>query len=174
MKNKFLTLFQIIAITSFFAVTVLGSGAGTADDPVVTKSYVDKCISDALSTNKISKNDIINEVLSKIETTNDNEVPIVTETSEYNNYKAVELKKGKIILGEEGTEIILRSGIAFAYITGVDSILDISTGTSLIDKNSISKNHLIIIPRGDGRGIRATEDAWILVKGKYSIEDYKA
>lgn len=177
MKNKILTLLQIAALTTVFAVTVFGSTAGTADDPVVTKSYVDKCINDAVSqvmSNKLSDSDI-EQIAEKAAELADNgkNVPTISESGTSDTYKAIELKTGKIIIGMEGTEIILRSGVAYAYITGVDTILDITTGESLEDKNSISKDHLIIIPRADGRGIRATEDAWVLVKGGYSIQDYE-
>jgi hypothetical protein len=179
MKNKIFTLFQISALTTVFAVTVLGSSAGTSDDPLVTKSYVDKCINDAVSqvtANKLSDSDI-NTIAEKVaDITNTDFSPVVSEStsSSPDTYKAVELKSGKIITGMEGTEIILRSGIAYAYITGADTILDITTGKSLDDKNSISKDHLIIIPRSDGRGIRATENSWVLVKGGYTITDYKS
>ncbi len=183
MKHKIYTAVTVLVLIAIPVVSVFSSSAGTSADPVVTKSYVDKCISDAV--NQVMANRITDEDIDKtahkaaelisLETGEDIELSVKESTSVAQplTYKAVELAANKVMIGEEGTEIIVRSGAVYIYITGIDSILDVTTGHSLVDKNSVSKDHLLVIPRGDGRGIRATENSWVLVKGGYSIEDPK-
>jgi len=84
-------------------------------------------------------------------------------------YNPVYLEEGQIILGEEGSEFIMRSGNGRAYITGVAGITDITSGREVNDKERISLNHLLVVPRNDGRGIKVSEGTWFLVKGGYKI-----
>ena len=71
----------------------------------------------------------------------------------------------------EGTELILRSGEATAVgnIDG-DGVSDVTLGVDLKMGEKINRNHLLIVPRKDGRGIVAKTDSWIMVKGKYEIK----
>lgn len=147
MRNKVLFFIQIVfTIISITVVTVLASQAGTTEDPLVAKSYVD---------------DKINSLL---ETLNDLEVSTSTYTPVY-------VETGQIVFGDEGTEIILRSGSAKTVIDGVDGLTNITTGENIQNGEKINTNNLIIVPRNDGRGIQALENCWFLIKGNYSIEE---
>ena len=80
------------------------------------------------------------------------------------------LKKGQKLLGN--CEIILRSGSAEAVCPGANGISDLTEGADLADKTVLSANHLLLVPRDDGRGLVVTStEAYIMVRGTYRIED---
>jgi hypothetical protein len=92
---------------------------------------------------------------------------VVTEDA---GYETVSVAVGKRLMGTDGTEIILRAGKGVVYITGKDGIADLTTGQNLVTGDKVQTNHLMVVPRGDGRGIVVSEAAWFLVKGDYTIE----
>ena len=80
---------------------------------------------------------------------------------------------GKSLICKDGTEIILRSGEARAIAIVVNGVMngltDITVGKDLAMEENIIANHLLIIPRDDGRGARALTNSFFLVKGDYEI-----
>jgi len=84
-------------------------------------------------------------------------------------FSAVELADGQKLIGTGGTEIILRSGEAAAIDNGVNGISDLTAGSDLMSGDAVGLNHLLMVPRADGRGITALTDAWVMVRGEYEI-----
>jgi len=82
----------------------------------------------------------------------------------------VELSPGKSLIGFSGTEIILRSGTARAVDSNLGGLCDVTAGTDLRSGEEIPRNHLLIVPRDDGRGISATSHAIVMVRGKYTLK----
>lgn len=85
-------------------------------------------------------------------------------------YKVLYLEAGKTLLGVEGTEIIVRSGEVTAIDNGLNGISDISQGLDLMTGAKCKTNHLLLIPRDDGRGIKAHTEAYIMIRGGYSFQ----
>ena len=144
-KDRWLNLFilgvifvTIVGVASVFAAE---NDAGTATDPVVTKSYVDQLFA------SISESDISSAV-----------------------FEVVEVEAGAKIIGAAGTEMILRGGKATAIDNGKDGISDLTAGKDLKTGTSISLNHLLLIPKDDGRGMNCTVQSWVMVKGEYTIK----
>ncbi len=98
--------------------------------------------------------------------------PTSTETAASNvTYVPVNAKKGQIIIGEEGTEIILRSGTGTGYCEGQNGLVNATTAGEILNGSKVSVNNLLIVPRSDGRGIKVTSDeAWFIIKGDYYIK----
>ena len=84
-------------------------------------------------------------------------------------FNAIELKEGSTLIGKQGCEIILRSGIAKAIVPGENGLSDITFGKDIINNDTLKEDHLLVIPADDGRGLKAETDIWILVKGDYEI-----
>ncbi len=152
MKSKLVIGFEIFAATVLVAAATVFASAGTESDPLVSKSYVD---------------DKIEQVLTII---NGGSVSVDTSSASSATYQTVYLSAGETVMGGEGTEIIMRSGKANVYITGADGIVDATTGSNLNDGAAAQTNHIMIVPRGDGRGLKATEGAWFLIKGEYTVQ----
>ena len=86
------------------------------------------------------------------------------------DYTVVYVTKGQSVVGS--CEIILRSGKAIALCPGANGISDLTAGADLADGTEISANHLLLVPRNDGRGITVTSaDAYVMVRGTYTVAD---
>lgn len=89
------------------------------------------------------------------------------------DYDVVYLTKGQTIVGS--SEFILRSGSAAATCPGINGITDITDGVDLTNGMEIPWNHLLLVPRDDGRGITVTSvEAYIMARGQYTIIDAQA
>ncbi len=86
------------------------------------------------------------------------------------HFVVVEIKNGGVLQGKEGTEMILRAGSASAIASKDGGVTDLTAGADLKDGTKITKNHLLIIPRDDGRGIRCTGLCYVMVKGDYELK----
>ncbi|MCL1808986.1 MAG: hypothetical protein FWG42_04350 [Clostridiales bacterium] len=86
------------------------------------------------------------------------------------SFAPVLLGEGQKLLGSEGAEIILRSGEAFAIDNGENGVSDLTSGKDLMSGDQVALNHLLLVPRADGRGIMALTEAWVMVKGIYDIQ----
>lgn len=143
MKKAAIVLTVVIAI--FGLTLVVGAAAadpGSETDPLVSKSYVDAQISQLKS----------------------------GSGSSAASFKPVMLTAGQKLIGEEGTEVILRSGEAMAIDNGANGVSDVTGAADLMTGYWVSQNHLLIIPKSDGRGITAKTDIWVMVRGAYSIQ----
>lgn len=130
---------------------------GSKDDPVVTLSYVE-------NRNEQLKYYIDQKIEEYSSGTPKNE-------QSQSSFVVVQLGKGQKLLGDEGTEVILRSGEATAIGNASgDGVSNITHGRDLRMGDKIEKNNLLVIPRKDGRGITAITDIYIMVKGKYEIK----
>ena len=88
-------------------------------------------------------------------------------------FKVVKLSSGKIMLCDSSTEIIVRTkGGAKAYIekTASGGLSNLISGKDHKNGEVIPDNQLLLVPNGDGRGIKASKDSYIMVKGKYTIK----
>lgn len=85
-------------------------------------------------------------------------------------FQVVSVPKNSILVGEGGTEIVLRGGQAAAVASVNGGILDVSDGVDVADGVVIKPNHLLVVPRTDGRGVLAKTDLILMVKGPSSIK----
>jgi hypothetical protein len=78
---------------------------------------------------------------------------------------------GNNLIGDAGTEIILRysSSSTNAITSDLGGLSDITAGVDLANGEAIPKNHLLIIPRSDGRGVIVNEYAIFMVRGSYTV-----
>jgi hypothetical protein len=144
-SKKKLFIITVLLISVFTAIVNAETFVpGSVDDPVVTKSYVDTKLIEL--ENKLSG-----------------------AQGGSSSYQPVQVLQGKTLLGGVGTEIIFRSGEATAIDNGQNGISDITTGKDLRTGEALTLNHLLVIPKEDGRGIKATTDIWIMIKGKYTV-----
>ena len=156
-KSKiYVTIASVVLITTTLISTTKASffGPGSEEDPVVSKSYVDKKYE---------------ELKSYIDT----ELKDTSKPSNNNSgdFVIVELQKGQKIIGGASTEIIVRSGVAKAIVRDLGGLSDLTLGRDLGQDERVVSNHLILVPRNDGRGIYAEANGtFVMVRGDYSIE----
>lgn len=80
----------------------------------------------------------------------------------------VEVKNGKTLTSELGTEVMLRLGSATCVATGSPGLIDMTTGGDLANGKALEKNHHYVCTVA-GRGIKASADVTIFVRGGYTI-----
>jgi hypothetical protein len=85
-------------------------------------------------------------------------------------FTVVNVPQGSTLLGESGTEIVLRGGKATAVVSAKGGVLDATGGTDLRQGEAITPNHSLVIPVSDGRGLIAQTDVILIVKGSYSVK----
>ncbi|MCL2095349.1 MAG: hypothetical protein FWH10_00425 [Oscillospiraceae bacterium] len=150
LKIKIVLVFLAFCLALLLSVTLganagqaSDAAAGSADDPLITLSY-------------------LNGVLPG-------------NSSDSGGYATIELRRGqKIRARTNSLEIILRPGYAATVISqrsdvGV-GLADLTSGLELLEGDSVPTNHLVLIPRADGRGISiVSENAYIMARGDYEI-----
>ena len=92
-------------------------------------------------------------------------------------YAVVQVGAGETLYASvNACEVIVRAGDAavlspFTVKYEEQGLSDTTEGKELYNGESIPKNHTILIPRDDGRGVSiATGGAWLMVRGDYRIE----
>lgn len=75
---------------------------------------------------------------------------------------------GRTLIAEAGVEFILRSGTATA-ISGPDGMVDVTDGRDITHGTQIPRNHLLLVPRSDGRGFFTNTDTWVMIKGRFEV-----
>ena len=166
MKQRFFltsaTLIFGIVIGVFFAVTFSGAEVpepGTDGDPIITQSYMELRLQELNKTLLYKIEEVKNLVSSNSNT------PL--------SYEVINVKSGDAIYFGENAEVILRAGDATAIAGANGGIADLTTGIDLATGDKVILNHLMLIARDDGRGMNLSSDAWIMVKGKYTLDSSK-
>lgn len=133
---------KILLIALAMATVLTVSVLASGEDPVISLSY-------------------LNEIfMPKVETK-------IKETAVFT---VATIAKGKTFQAKEGCEFILRGGEATVIASKNGGLSDTTDGVDLTDKEVVPANHLLIVPRDDGRGFSAKTDVIILVKGAYEVK----
>lgn len=95
---------------------------------------------------------------------------IKAEITQSTQFSLVNVSAGQKLIGGAGTEFILRMGDGVVLANDLGGIADTTVGYDLSNGTNMPSNHLLIIPRDDGRGFVATSDCIVMVKGTYHIQ----
>lgn len=139
---------------------------GSSEDPVVTKSYVDQAIQQALkggggasTTPSVPTTPTAPTSGGNAGTTSDG-VEIVT------------VKPGQILIAGAGAEFVVRAGKAVIYSSDSNGVADLTDGVDIKNGGAVANNHLLSFPR-EGRGIQVLEgntySLTVMVRGAYSV-----
>ena len=157
MKLGMIMLAKLVVGSSVYAAK---GDAGSSNDPLVTKSYVDSKVTQLQKTVEVQASmiDLLTQEINNM------------GKEESSSYEVVTVPAGQSIVGKQGTEIIVRSGNGQVLASDGGGLQDMTEGTDLLGGSEIPKYHLVIIPREDGRGIYATKDLIVMVRGGYNIQ----
>lgn len=132
----------------------LASEAGTAQDPLVTLSYL----------NDTFLNTILQRVDQKIAERTGQAVSGGTAS-----FTVVTLNEGQALTGGVGCEVMLRVGSAVCVAPSDPGLIDETAGTTLANGASLAQNHLYMMTI-DGRGVRAAAGTVkVLARGSYTV-----
>ena len=93
----------------------------------------------------------------------------VTDGSAYLKFQVFEVKSGERVLMGASTEIVIRTGKAQAIRGEFGGVIDLISGEELGAGAETELNHLLLSARSDGRGIRFTENSFVMIKGDFDI-----
>ena len=177
----------LAAALALGAVVFAAQAYSSADDPLIWLSYINDVLLPQI-VELIQKNnrgeDIGEVVVTTPEETTVTEPPVTEPpvvypdgTAHTNGYYAVvQVGAGETLYASvKGGEVIVRAGDAavlspFTVKYEEQGLSDTTEGKELYNGESIPKNHTILIPRDDGRGVSiATGGAWLMVRGDYRI-----
>lgn len=175
-KQRIVSISLAIIITvGLVSIVAVNSAAdpGSGEDPVVSQSYVDSKIETLTKSLQTAEQKI--EILSKSLQTAEQKIEILSKSTQASvqKFEVVEVKLGKSVICGDSTELVVRSGKAKAISSDAGGLSDLTAdnGGDLKNGANILTNHLLLIPRDDGRGIKVTSaSAWVMIKGKYEIK----
>lgn len=139
---------------AFLSLLVFASATpGSSEDPIVTMSYVEKRVQA-----------VYDELKTLI-----GQAPTSQQTSSPSIYQAKTFDAGTRLFLGEGTEIILRRGDAHIVDPTGNGIPDLTAGEDIFDGTPVPQNHVLLSPREDGRGIKASTKVTLMIKGTYVL-----
>lgn len=161
-----------VALGSIFDITAQGAGvtgqAGTADDPVVTKSYVDQQIQKALGGGTTTPTAPTTPTDNGNNNSGNN-----NSSSSSDQVTIVTVKPGEKLIAAAGAEFIVRNGHAVIYSADSNGVADLTDGKDVTNGQAVGNNHLMSFPRA-GRGIMVQDGVksslTVMVRGGYSIQ----
>ncbi len=155
MKRKLRTVLIITAICMLVTTVAAFATAGDEGDPLITLSY----ITDVL----------LPDIDSRIDKKVDTSVNEAMSNGEGSSFVLVNVDKNQKIIGDEGTEFLLRAGDGTIIATSQGGVADLTDGVDLSNGTQVPLNHHLLVPRNDQRGMAFTTDAIVMVKGTYQI-----
>lgn len=170
--NKKLKVALAIGILSVTTVYAADGFAGTENDPLVTKSYVDKVIANIKGNNNSGNTAELEARLSAQEQVTLQLLEEISALKQSKNagFEIVTVPAGKTIYGKQGSEIIIRSGEGTILSSAGGGVQDVTDGVDLSGGASAPNNNLLIVPREDGRGIVAAKTMVVMVRGGYTVK----
>ncbi|MCL2571372.1 MAG: hypothetical protein FWE11_03135 [Defluviitaleaceae bacterium] len=132
---------------------------GTASDPLVTQHYVDELVAGLQAQITALQNQINTGVPSGGGGTGEGQVVPFTPLF---------VPAGSTLMANAGVEFILRSGNA-TVIAGPNGLVDVTAGIDVGNGQAVSRNHLMLVPATDGRGLYFSTDAWLMIKGGFIV-----
>jgi len=145
---------------------------GSADDPLVTKSFVEQLIDARLKGKAPSSAPAAPAAPA-------NPVTPVTPVQTGGGASAAEinvapLEPGQKIIGYAGTQFIVRSGkVKVVAGENRDGFPDLTGGFDVQGGQIVGPNHLLLIPKSDGRGLVVAPDsktAYVMIIGTFHVE----
>lgn len=170
--------------------SLIGAQPGDAHDPLVTRRYVDNRINEL--TAQIAR---LEEMISGGHTAPQapagapQQAPTAPQAPavppdgtqrppaghdefirnlEVATFTTYSVPRGRRIYFEAGAMFILRTGNVTA-VTGPSGFADVTAGRDVTNGETISHNHLLVVPVADGRGLQFNTNGLIMILGGYEV-----
>lgn len=141
------------------------AGAGSANDPLVTLSYlnntfsqkVQTMVNDTVDARKAEMEQALAKVLGQGGNGSGNVFTVVT------------LSKGQTLVGDVGCEVMLRIGTAVCGTSDSVGLIDTTSGSNLGSDGALAANHLYMVTIST-RSVTATSNTVkVLARGPYTV-----
>ena len=183
-KDRWLLRAAVLLIVSAGLMTTvsLAAEAGSAQDPLVTLSYLNDTFFPQIMQRvdqKIAEWSGGQAVTAPGDSSGENDIFVpnggIIVVSRNGNggaeasasFEVVSLGKGQVLTGGAGCEVLLRSGGAACISPSEPGLVDETSGLTLDEGASLEQNHLYMMT-AEGQGLRAEEDVTVMVRGSYA------
>lgn len=154
MFRRFSPAVIAVSVILLFGVALAGAAGigepGSADDPLVTRSYVESQMN--------------SRVQGQVNDT------VKAHADKYMAWKVADLSPGQQLEAKAGAEIIVRAGRTLVVDPVGSGIPDVTKGGNIIAGQVVELDHLLIVPRTDGRGISAQTKSIVMYRGEILIK----
>lgn len=157
---KKIIIFTLILAIAFTA--VIYAAPGDTNDPIVVLSYLNDRIKALISDYKL---DELENLQKKVDNLDLSGGTVGSSAA----LEVVEIHTGEKLIAGAGTELILRGGKAFVIGSEMGGISNVTVGKDFVSGMEFVANHLMIVPRDDGRGAYTNDYAIFMVRGAYEI-----
>lgn len=156
MKNKwYLRLAAMVLVGGALGVGALAADPGSAEDPLVTLSYLNETFTA--------------ELMTRVEEQIARRLGGEASPGTGDTFSVVTLSAGQVLTGDIGCEVLLRVGTAGCVSPSAPGLIDETAGSILNDGGGLLTNHLYMMTI-EGRGVRASSGTVkLLVRGRYTI-----
>ena len=186
MKKRIVTVL-VVALLAIALACGAVFASGTAEDPLISLSYlnsvvipqlttlIEQKVQEAAGAGQITSVDeqklqelVAKEVADALSGGSSQGGALVSSSQ----YEAVQLFAGQTMVGSQGSiEVLLRRGTFHCVDPEGQKITNVTKGSEAGDGNELTLQNLYLIPRSDGRGITcASEEGWVMVRGAYTIQ----
>ncbi len=153
---------------------------GTQSDPLVTLSYLNQQATPAILAQvdaKLTQREaelkaqlaaVVDGYVREVEAALNAPGGAAGTSSGSAAYRVVTLNAGQTITGGASCEFLLRSGTAVCVSDSSPGLVDMTDGSTLASGGALAANHLYLATV-EGRGVRASAAATLLVRGSYTI-----
>ncbi len=163
--KKVLSIILIVFIILILPINPLINAApGDSSDPIIVLSYLNQRLNEIVEKYGLSKIAEHEKTIAEL-----NEKLKNTGVGSASTLEVVELKAGESLIAGAGAEIILRGGEVNAIASSLGGLSDVTKSMDIQHGEAVKPNHLLIIPRSDGRGVLAVTDAILMVRGEYQV-----
>jgi len=177
-KKHVILIATIICIITLLQLAPVVKAQSDSSPTIYDSTYIDKLEIDIKAMIQ-SSNDELKSHIAVIPVQTDLEKKLIDTQNELAKvkdsmvFKVIKLHAGETLIGDASTEIIVRStnGVtAYVSSTATGGVSNLISGKDLKNGVIIPANQLLLVPKTDGRGIKAIKDADIMIKGTYTIK----
>ena len=152
-KKVKIIICALLAVCAVAGITVYAAyNYGTMDDPLITKSYLDKVLTPELM-------EEFNAQLDDYQS-----------ASEEGTFTVLTLNRGQVIKCQVGCELMLRIGAAYASGSDSPVLVDVTAGRTLENDTTLERNHLYMVTIADNGFTVSATTTKVLIRGEYTIE----
>lgn len=149
----------IVGTLGLYNVNADNATPGSIDDPVVTKSYVDRLLGGG-SDAKRELEQMMEAFRKEVANSSGATAEVVT------------VKPGEVLFAAPGAQVVLRAGAGVAYSSDTSGISDVTSGEDIKNGKPVKNNHLLLFPR-EGRGVMPDParnvNLTVMITGGYQI-----
>ncbi len=178
--QKSIKILAVILAVAAGLVIAVSAAYDSSEDPLVSLSYLRNIFKqEMLDSLKNEIDAIVDERVQAITDGTESEPDDAEDPYEYEEpaetastgFEVLELHAGQQLYALDACEIMLRSGSAVCIAPDpTQGIADYTTAVEIYNAESLTKNHMCLIPRGDGRGLLVlSEVSYIMVRGEYNV-----